>query len=274
MSAQPVVTKINEIYLQEPVLDRPTDNGDVEGTIEVLGEHRNHVDLHPRKGRTEAVTDRREARLRIDIDAGKSLWARYAEGTAGRDPVKFLDVALDKTNGRQGRGRLAIDLGSGAGNEALVLLEHGWRVLAIDGEPRAIEILESRVPKALSPRLETRVAGFTSLSLPPADLVFASLSLPFAGDDLERVVGLALDAVAPAGWFVGVFFGVNDAWAVEPDIAVVRLDDIERWLADFSNVDIDEEEFDGPSDAGPKHWHWYVVSAQRPEAGSPAPGQE
>lgn len=219
------------------------------------------------------VTDRVQPRRKLELDAGKTLWARYAEGTAGRDPVKFLDVALEKTGGRQGLGRLAIDLGSGAGNEALVLLEHGWRVLAIDGEPRAIEILESRVPKGLSPRLETLVVGFTSLKLPPADLVFASLSLPFAGDDLERVVGLALDAVVPGGWFVGVLFGAEDDWASEPDIAVVGLDDIDRWLADFTNLEIAEEEFDGPSGSGPKHWHWYVVSAQRPEAGSPSPGQ-
>lgn len=227
-------------------------------------------------GRVElsAVTDRWEARRRIEIDEGKSLWARYAEGTAGRDPVKFLDIALEKSDGRQGRGRLAIDLGSGAGNEALVLLEHGWRVLAIDGEPRAIEILEARVPEAFSPRLETRVAGFSSLKLPPAELVFASLSLPFAGNDLERVVGIALDAVKPAGWFVGVLFGVNDTWAAEPGIAVVEEGEISRWLTGFTDVEIDEEEFDGPSGAGPKHWHWFVVSAQRPAASATASGQE
>ncbi len=212
------------------------------------------------------MADRWQVRRQLDIDGDKSLWARYAEGTAGRDPVKFLDVALAKTDGRRGRGRLAIDLGSGAGNEAMVLLEHGWRVLAIDGEPRAIEILESRVPEALAPRLQARVAGFTGLTLPPAELVFASLSLPFAGGHLEKVIGTALDAVRPGGWFVGVLFGVNDTWAAEPDIAVVDEGDIRRWLVGFSDIEIAEEEFDGPSGAGPKHWHWYVVSARRSEA--------
>lgn len=74
------------------------------------------------------------------------------------------------------RGRLAIDLASGAGNEAVVLLEHGWRVLAIDGEPRAIEILESPIPNALASNLETRISAFDALELPQGDLVFASLS--------------------------------------------------------------------------------------------------
>ena len=204
-------------------------------------------------------------REQLDADSRKSLWARYAEGTAGRQPVKFLEVALEKTDGWDGRDRLAIDLGSGAGNEALVLLEHGWRVLAIDGEPRAIEILESRVPPALMSRLDTRVSAFEGLELPLADLVFASLSLPFAGDDLENVVSLALAAVLPGGWFIGVFFGANDTWADEPDIAVVSVVDIERWLSGFIEIEIEEEEFDGPSGSGPKHWHWFVVSARRPE---------
>lgn len=217
-------------------------------------------------GRVElgGVTDRSSSSRQLDLNAGKSLWARYAEGTAGREPVKFLDVALEKTDGRNGRDRLVIDLGSGAGNEALVLLDHGWRVLAVDGEPRAIEILESRVPEALAPRLETRISGFADIDLPTAELVFASLSLPFAGDDLDRAVRTALDAVAPEGWFVGVLFGVNDTWAAEPDIAVVGVGEIEEWFAGLANIEIREEEFDGPSGSGPKHWHWYVVSAQRP----------
>ena len=207
------------------------------------------------------MTTRRE---QLDTDR-QGVWARYAEGTAGREPVKFLDVALDKTDGWNGRDRLSIDLGSGAGNEALVLLKHGWRVLAIDGEPRAIEILESRVPREVASNLETRVSRFDELDLPAAELVFASLSLPFAGDDLEEVVRVVSNAVLPGGWFVGVFFGVNDTWADEPDIAVVEIHDIEKWLTGLSDIEIDEEEFDGPSGSGPKHWHWFVVSARRPE---------
>lgn len=174
MSAQPVVAQIDQIDIEEPVFDGASDDGHTEGAIEILGEHRHDVDLHPRKSRTwPAVTTRRE---QLDTERGKSLWARYAEGTAGREPVKFLDVVLEKTDGRRGRGRLAIDLASGAGNVAVVLLEHGWRVLAIDGEPRAIEILESPIPNALASNLETRISAFDALELPQGDRVFASLS--------------------------------------------------------------------------------------------------
>ena len=194
----------------------------------------------------------------------KGVWARYAEGTAGRDPMQFLDIAIKVTDGESGSGRLAIDLGCGAGNEAIALLERGWRVHAIDGEPRAIEILTERVPTELAEGLTTEVRFFHEANLPEADLVFASLSLPFAADHLRDSVAVALQAVHAGGWFVGVFLGHNDTWATEKDVATVDADDIEVMLDEFEMISIDESEFDGPSGAGPKHWHWYVASAHRP----------
>ncbi|MEE8376172.1 MAG: class I SAM-dependent methyltransferase, partial [Acidimicrobiia bacterium] len=146
----------------------------------------------------------------LDLDAGKSAWARYAEGSAGRDPIKFLARAIKLTAGDEGHGRLAIDLGCGAGNEALALLQKGWKVHAIDSEPRAIELLESMVGDDVRSRLTTQVGAFDEVDLPMADLVFASLSLPFAGDKHHASVRRALAAVKPGGWFVGVLFGHND----------------------------------------------------------------
>lgn len=34
-------------------------------------------------------------------------------------------------------------------------------------------------------------------------------------------------------------------------------------LRDLDEVTIDEEEFEGPSGSGPKHWHWFIVTARR-----------
>lgn len=194
----------------------------------------------------------------------EGVWARYAEGTAGRDPMEFLEVALQVTGGDRGCGRMAVDLGSGAGNEALALLERGWRVHAVDSEPRAIDILTQRVPEGLAERLTTELSSFHEADLPVADLVFASLSLPFAAGHIQDAVDTAKGAIRPGGWFVGVFFGHADTWAAEDDVATVDAGDIERMLSGLEMNHVDEAEFDGPSGAGPKHWHWYVVSARRP----------
>jgi len=200
----------------------------------------------------------------LKIDADKSTWARYAEGTVGRDPMKFLAQAIEQTAGEEGDGRLAIDLGSGAGNETLALLERGWKVHAVDSEPRAIEMLESRVDKTQRSRLTTQVGAFDKAALPLADLVFASLSLPFAGDSHDLSVQRALKAVKPGGWFVGVLIGHNDTWSSNTEVSSVDRGDIAALFTGFDPVEIDEEEFDGSSSIGEKHWHWYVVSAHRP----------
>lgn len=199
----------------------------------------------------------------LDLNAGKSTWARYAEGTAGREPMKFLTQAINVTANDEHRGRLATDLGCGAGNETLALLNRGWRVHAIDSEPRAIEVLESRVKEADRARLTTQVGTFDEVDLPAADLVFASLSLPFAGRKHDESIRHALAAVKPGGWFVGVLFGHNDTWASRDDVSSVDRDEISAFLAGFDPVGIDEEEFDGPSSIGEKHWHWYVVAARK-----------
>ena len=195
----------------------------------------------------------------------QGVWARYAEGTAGRDPMDLLETAINVTGGTNGHGRLAVDLGCGAGNESLALLERGWRVHAVDAEPRAIDVLRSRVPEGLAGRLTTDVALFHEANLPEADLVFASLSLPFAAERLQEAVESAKAAVRAGGWFVGMFFGHSDTWAEEDDVATVSPKDIEMMLEGLETMQIEEAEFDGPSGAGPKHWHWYVVSARRPD---------
>jgi len=186
----------------------------------------------------------------------------------------FLVRALEVTDGDDGSGRLAIDLGCGAGNETLALLERGWRVHAVDGEPKAIEILESRVPSEARPRLTTEIASFHEAQLPEADLVFASLSLPFAGERQNESVSRALEALKPGGWFVGVFFGARDSWASQADIAFTDPVELAALFAGLHPIHIDEEEFDGASGVGPKHWHWFVVSTRKPPSNlSPEPAR-
>ena len=121
-----------------------------------------------------------EKELRLDnVD-----WKAYYEKTRGRPPRSLLLSALALENrSSQGEHGLAIDLGFGDGTDTLYLLENGWSVLAIDGEPAAKERLLAKVPAAQVGKLTTRITSFESLDLPPARLIYASLSLPFCHPD-------------------------------------------------------------------------------------------
>ena len=108
----------------------------------------------------------------------------------------------------------AVDLGCGDGAETLELLRRGWTVVAVDGSSAGIARLRQSVSPADLPRLTTLVAPFTEMSLPPADLVYAGLSLPFCDPrDFDAVWDTVASAVRPGGHFVGHFFGPHDTWA-------------------------------------------------------------
>src|SRR5512138_508848 len=107
-------------------------------------------------------------------------WADYYQKIQGRAPRKLLLGALTYFEEASGNSqRFAIDLGCGDGTESVVMLDHGWSVLAVDGEPAAIDQLMNKVPEEKRARLQTQVAKFKDVALSPADLVHASLSIPF-----------------------------------------------------------------------------------------------
>lgn len=41
--------------------------------------------------------------------------------------------------------------------------------------------------------------------------------------------------------------------------------EVERLVGDLVVLDLTEHEYDGPSGAGPKHWHRYDLIGRRPE---------
>jgi tellurite methyltransferase len=90
-------------------------------------------------------------------------WASYYAGTEGRLPRALLARALQLAPSPG----FAVDLGSGSGLETLQLLERGWRVLSIDGEPAAGRRLRAMVHDEAAERLEIRTVKFQELEEAP-----------------------------------------------------------------------------------------------------------
>lgn len=207
--------------------------------------------------------------------AEKRDWPGYFSVVLGKPPRETLISALDRfereggIDSRTGRGApLAVDLGCGEGRDTLELLRRGWRVLAIDSHPMALDLLLPRVPTDQRDRLTARVAAFEGLALPAARLVNASFSLPFCEPaHFDALWAAIVAAIEPGGRFAGQLFGDRDSWAAIPD----RSHQTEqRARAMFAAFDIEEfrveEKDDNDATGNPKHWHVFHVVARKRRA--------
>ena len=185
-------------------------------------------------------------------------WGRFY-AAVGDDPRETLLQAADgfATPG------IAVDLGCGNGRDTVELLRRGWRVIAIDGQAQAIELLRERAGD--HPQLETQVAPYAEATWPTVDLVNASWSLPFCPPTLfpalwERIVS----SLREGGRFAGQLFGDRDGWARADDMTFLARGRAEELLAPFQLERFEEVEEDSRTATGePKHWHVFHVVARK-----------
>lgn len=196
---------------------------------------------------------------------GSDGWSSFLEGTAERAPLPFFEKTMSWAGQSADGDRLAIDLGCGGGAETLELLARGWRVFATDGSPSAERLLRDRVDPESATRLTIEIGKFEDVELPHADLVFAQMSLPFAGRNLNMAASDAVGAVKPRGVFAGHFFGPNDEWIDDENVAAVDRAWIENLFEGWSEISIEETDAEGPFglEGKTKHWHYYFVLARR-----------
>jgi trans-aconitate methyltransferase len=192
-------------------------------------------------------------------------WEAYYRKVQGRAVRPLLINALDRFAPVATQGqRTAIDLGCGDGTESALLLERGWKVHAIDGEPAAISWLATKVPPEHQGHLQTQVAQFENVELVPTDLLFAGHSLPFCRPD--HFAGLwnkIVDAIKTDGRFAGSFFGVRDSWASNPTMTFHTEEQVHAMLTSFEIESFHEQDEDGQAASGPKHWHVFSVVARK-----------
>ena len=197
--------------------------------------------------------------------AAKRDWPGYFAAVEGKPARDTLLRALELFAKEPPADRFAIDLGCGSGRDTLELLSRGWRVLAIDSSPLAIELLLKKVPPEHLPRLETLVAPFEGLELPKADLVNASYALPFCDPPAFPRLWQTITAAIPVGGrFAGQFLGERDAGAALPDRTHHTPEQLNALLRTFNLEDLKEIENREPGATGEvKDWHIFHVVAKR-----------
>ena len=163
---------------------------------------------------------------RMNADA----WKQYHAITAGRPVREHLRRAVDFVD-TEGSPRLAVDLGFGAGVEALHLLRNGYRVFAVDAARSAVRTLQSSMPIRLQGKATLQVERLERAQLPPADLVWAGLSLPFVSPNrFPALWSRIVAALEPGAVFAGDFFGPNHTWAGKSAKFCPSLPEVRRFM--------------------------------------------
>jgi tellurite methyltransferase len=198
--------------------------------------------------------------------AAEPDWQGYYKWIEGREPRPLFVDALARFDTRSsGLQQHAIDLGCGDGTETLALLEAGWSVLAIDGQPAAIEHVLSKAPDKHLPRLKTLTTSFDDLQLPETDFIYAGYSLPFCGPDCFDGLWKKITAsIRLGGRFAGQLFGIRDSWVDNPEMTFHSAEQVTALLEQAFDIEVLEEtDEDGEAYSGPKHWHLFDIIARK-----------
>lgn len=190
-------------------------------------------------------------------------WKEYYQKLNGTPPRPLLLKALEMMGEDLEEERLAVDLGSGVGQDSLALLERDWRVMAVDSDPNAFDMMLKNLPEKYFDRFIYFCGSFENAYWGSAHLINASYSLPFCPEEYRETVWRRIRvSLFPGGWFVGTFFGINDDWKTldlktkEEVEHMFRGFDIKYWLEE-------EKDMRTATSTDLKHWHIFHVIAQK-----------
>jgi SAM-dependent methyltransferase len=197
-------------------------------------------------------------------------WAAYYRHTQGREPRPLFIRGMATLAAAGTQPGRAVEIGFGDGTETLALLRRGWHVTAIDPTPVAADVLRSMVSPADGPRLEVITAPAEGVQLPPFDLLYAGYALSFIPRLAFRGFWSGIrERLQPGGLIVVNVFGVRDSWAEDPEMTFLARGDVDVMVRGLDVVTIDEEDQDGDSFAGRKHWHVFDIIARRSAGSAP-----
>ena len=186
--------------------------------------------------------------------------AYYKRSLERRGPSVLLAKFFQNQYDEKLPGNVAIDIGCGAGNDTIYLLEKGYKVTAIDNENQVKEIIENRGEN--NNNLNVVIGDFSKAKLHKADLIFANFSLFFVRQNFDGFMKKLLQDVNKNGFFVGNFLGKEDDWV--KSTTTVERDELLAFFKDFKVCYFSEEKYFRDSFAKKdKFWHVYTVIAQK-----------
>ncbi|MDN5687366.1 MAG: methyltransferase [Brachybacterium sp.] len=180
-------------------------------------------------------------------------------------PVRLLArraVELAAERSRTDGSGTAVELGCGIGVEARFLAENGLTVHTVDADASvepAMAALSADLP------VHHRTTELAQLrELPPADLILSCATLPFVQQPaFDALWSRMRYSLLPRGVLAVDLFGDRDDWA-DTDGTYLSRSALEALFDGLEIIELTEEERDGRSFDGRKHWHTFRVIARRP----------
>jgi hypothetical protein len=97
--------------------------------------------------------------------------------------------------------------------------------------------------------------------------LYAGYALPFLRPDAFPAFWAGVrKQVRPGGLIVVNFFGPRDSWQGRDEMSFIDLGAVKELAEGLELIAIDEEDKDGDSFLGPKHWHVFDLIAREPNA--------
>ncbi len=165
----------------------------------------------------EPLLDSREVKRRLEASEEKwqlhqqdrtVFWADFQQHvTEGPNPQ--VDRAVADLYEKGVRHGVAVDLGCGVSGTALMLLERGWTVYAVDSSPSVLSILlQAAKQKGRADKLVCVESSIEAYQFPKnVSLIIACESLPYVTPTkVIEVFKRAKEALTSPGLFVGNFF--------------------------------------------------------------------
>lgn len=190
-------------------------------------------------------------------------WHIYNEQTKKSPPRPMLHKAIELFGDFSGK---AIDIGSGAGNDSLYLINKGWCVLSVDKNPSGFDMIKEKLlPDQLNQFSFIEVSFEELQCLPQCDFVNSSFSIPFCNPSyFKNFISILINSISVNGRFTGNFFGKNDGWAKSEQMTFCSIDKIEDIFSEFNIEFIEEKVFDGKNAFGnDKQWDIINIVAKK-----------